>query len=349
MEMTPSLACANKCVFCWRHHSNPVGKEWKWQLDEPEFIIEQGVENHLAMIRQMKGVPGVRKERLDDAATIRHCALSLVGEPIMYPHINRFVDLLHARGISTFLVTNAQFPDRIRDLQPVTQLYVSVDASTPEALKAVDRPLFKDYWERFLASLEAIGKKQTRTVYRLTLIKAWNMEEIANYASLIVRGTPEFIEIKGVTFCGASDASSLTMKNVPFHHEVLHFAQELLKYIAEDYEIACEHAHSCMIVIAHKKFRIDGAWHTWIDYDKFHALIAEGRPFTSLEYAARTPDWAVWGAAEAGFDPAEERVYVKGAKKRELSQAGGASDAGSVAGDHHDQLELDVDAVNGGC
>lgn len=26
MEATPSLACANKCVFCWRHHSNPVGK-----------------------------------------------------------------------------------------------------------------------------------------------------------------------------------------------------------------------------------------------------------------------------------------------------------------------------------
>jgi tRNA wybutosine-synthesizing protein 1 len=24
MEATPSLACANKCVFCWRHHSNPV-------------------------------------------------------------------------------------------------------------------------------------------------------------------------------------------------------------------------------------------------------------------------------------------------------------------------------------
>lgn len=23
MEATPSLACANKCVFCWRHHTNP--------------------------------------------------------------------------------------------------------------------------------------------------------------------------------------------------------------------------------------------------------------------------------------------------------------------------------------
>jgi tRNA wybutosine-synthesizing protein 1 len=28
METTPSLACANKCVFCWRHHTNPVGTEW---------------------------------------------------------------------------------------------------------------------------------------------------------------------------------------------------------------------------------------------------------------------------------------------------------------------------------
>ncbi len=130
------------------------------------------------------------------------------------------MDILHSKKVSTFLVTNAQFPERIRDLKPVTQLYVSVDAATPESLKAVDRPLFKDYWQRFLDSLAAIGTKQTRTVYRLTLIKAWNMEEIANYASLVARGNPEFIEIKGVTFCGNNDASNLTMKNVPFHQEV---------------------------------------------------------------------------------------------------------------------------------
>jgi hypothetical protein len=44
----------------------------------------------------------------------RHCALSLVGEPIMYPEINSLIDDLHARRISTFLVTNAQFPDCIQ-------------------------------------------------------------------------------------------------------------------------------------------------------------------------------------------------------------------------------------------
>ena len=27
---------ANKCVFCWRHHKNPVGTEWKWSMDPPD-------------------------------------------------------------------------------------------------------------------------------------------------------------------------------------------------------------------------------------------------------------------------------------------------------------------------
>lgn len=60
------------------------------------------------------GVTGVRAERLEEAMTAKHCALSLVGEPIMYPDINRFLRLLHQRGISSFLVTNAQFPEEIR-------------------------------------------------------------------------------------------------------------------------------------------------------------------------------------------------------------------------------------------
>ena len=55
MESTPSLACANKCVFCWRHHTNPVGTEWKWQMDEPGEIVRQALENHYQMIKQFRG------------------------------------------------------------------------------------------------------------------------------------------------------------------------------------------------------------------------------------------------------------------------------------------------------
>lgn len=92
---------------------------------------------------------GVLPERFLEAKTVKHCALSLVGEPIMYPRINEMVKNLHERGISSFLVGNGQFPDEIRNMEPVTQLYVSVDAATSESMKAVDRPLFKDFWARF--------------------------------------------------------------------------------------------------------------------------------------------------------------------------------------------------------
>ncbi|XP_014650105.1 PREDICTED: S-adenosyl-L-methionine-dependent tRNA 4-demethylwyosine synthase isoform X3 [Ceratotherium simum simum] len=159
METTPSLACANKCVFCWRHHTNPVGTEWRWKMDQPEMILKEAIENHQSMIKQFKGVPGVKEERFEEGMTVKHCALSLVGEPIMYPEINRFLKLLHEYKISSFLVTNAQFPAEIRNLKPVTQLYVSVDASTKDSLKKIDRPLFKDFWQRFLDSLKALAAK----------------------------------------------------------------------------------------------------------------------------------------------------------------------------------------------
>lgn len=58
MEATPSLACANKCVFCWRHHKNPVGTSWRWKTDEPAMIVEEAVGEHVKMVNQMKGVPG---------------------------------------------------------------------------------------------------------------------------------------------------------------------------------------------------------------------------------------------------------------------------------------------------
>merc|ERR1711937_609197 len=139
-----------------RHHKNPVSTSWRWKTDDPQDIVDQAISLHVGMINECKGVPGVIPERLQEAYTVRHCALSLVGEPIMYPRINEMLKDLHRRHISTFLVTNAQFPEAILALTPITQLYVSVDAATPESLKAVDRPLFTDFWERFLESLRAM-------------------------------------------------------------------------------------------------------------------------------------------------------------------------------------------------
>lgn len=308
MEATPSLACANKCVFCWRHHTNPVGKSWQWKMDDPLEIVNSAIDLHTNMIKQMKGVPGVTLERLMEGLSPRHCALSLVGEPIMYPEINTLVDELHRRQISTFLVTNAQFPEKIEMLRPVTQLYVSVDAATKDSLKAIDRPLFGDFWERFIDSLKALREKQQRTVYRLTLVKGWNTEDIDAYSKLFSVGKPDFVEIKGVTYCGTSATSKLTMENVPWHSDVKAFSEALALRSQGEYEVACEHVHSCCVLLAKTdKFKVNGKWFTWIDYEKFHNLVASRKPFSSVDYMAATPSWAVYGAEEGGFDPGQSR------------------------------------------
>ena len=71
METTPSLACANKCVFCWRHHSNPVGTEWKWKMDPAEKVLEGALENHYKMIKQMKGIGGFSEHKKEDLGFLK--------------------------------------------------------------------------------------------------------------------------------------------------------------------------------------------------------------------------------------------------------------------------------------
>jgi len=72
-----------------------------------------------------------------------------------------------------------------RNLLPVTQLYVSIDASTKESLKKIDRPLFRDFWPRFLSSLDALSEKVRNSIkfdnrYDHTLQLYWNSIIFAN-------------------------------------------------------------------------------------------------------------------------------------------------------------------------
>jgi len=330
METTPSLSCSNKCVFCWRHGTNPVGTTWRWQVDPPEMIFDGVKAGHYQKIKMMRGVPGVRAERFAEAMRIRHCALSLVGEPIFYPHINEFTAMLHKEHISSFLVCNAQHPDQLATLKPVTQLYVSIDASNRESLRKIDRPLHRDFWERFNRCLDILRERrfEQRTVFRLTLVKGFNIEDEAEgYAALVEKGLPCFVEVKGVTYCGTSSSAGagLTMQNVPFYEEVCAFVEALNAALARrglGYGIAAEHAHSCCILLASERFRVEGKWHTRIDYQKFFACLESGEGFRPEDYMGpETPEWATWG--NGGFDPRDERVFRKGKNKVALTEKQG--------------------------
>jgi tRNA wybutosine-synthesizing protein 1 len=330
METTPSLSCSNKCVFCWRHGTNPVGTTWRWEVDKPDLILNGALNGHYNKIKQMRGVPGVLMDRFEEAFKVRHCALSLVGEPIFYPYINEFLNMLHEKEISSFLVCNAQHPDQLKTLNKVTQLYVSIDAPTKQELKVVDRPLFRDYWERLESCLDILRTVQShqRTVFRLTLVKGFNMSEsdIGGYANLVERGLPSLIEIKGATYCGSSEGNGnpLTMQNIPFYEECVSFVKKLdmeLNNRNLNYGLAAEHSHSCCFLIASKKFFINDQWFTHIDYDKFFKLIQSKESFDKMDYIAKTPEWAYFGSEQGGFNPADTRFNRKEEKlKKKLER-----------------------------
>jgi tRNA wybutosine-synthesizing protein 1 len=91
--------------------------------------------------------------------------------------------------------------------------------------------------------------------------------------------------------------------------KVVQFCKELEVHLGGEYGIASEHEHSCCVLLAKKsEFLIDDKWHTWIDFEKFQDLVASGTPFTVADYILPTPQWAVFGSSERGFDPEENRM-----------------------------------------
>ncbi len=307
LQMTTSISCANRCTFCWRDYKAPVSEEWNWEIDDPEFIIEESIKAHHNLLVGFKGSKSINWGAYNKSREVKHVALSLTGEPIIYPRINEVIDGFHMRGVSTFLVTNAQYPEQIKDLKPITQLYISLDAPSKELLKTVDVPLFSDYWERLNRSLEYMSQKKQRTCIRLTLIKGINMGALEKYAEMIRKGSPDFLEIKAYMFVGAS-RERLQMSNMPLHNDVVEFTKELMKHLPE-YGIVSEHVPSRVVCCAKNKFKVNGKWHTWIDFKKFHELVLSGNDFTSEDYLLPTPQTGLSG--ELDIDIKDLKVNEK--------------------------------------
>lgn len=234
LQMTPWLACSNRCVYCWRiiEKLNIKPEE----IDEPETIIEGSVQAQRELISGFKGYEGTNLKKWKEAKNPNQAAISLVGEPTMYPKIPDLIKEFHRRGFTTFLVTNGLFPERLENLEAPTNLYISLDAPDPETYERIDRPKLKDYWERLLRSLEIMNSFRTRRVIRLTMVREWNMHSPEKYAKLIEKANPDFIEVKGYMWVGES-RKRLPSEAMPSHKEIQEFADKLSKetgYVQKD-------------------------------------------------------------------------------------------------------------------
>ncbi len=283
LQMTTSMFCASRCKFCWRGQKAPVSKNWYGNIDDPEHIINHSLDAHLSLLEGFKGMgyEKANQKNISEMDNVRHVALSLTGEPITYPKINDILKAFHKRRISTFLVTNAQYPEEIKLIDKCTQLYLSIDAPNKTLMEKIDRPLFDDFWERTLASLDLLKTRNYRTCIRLSLIKGENMTDLEGYKNLIQRGSPDVIELKSYVWVGASQ-QHYTPQNMPFIEDIRTFAKDLTKIMPE-YEIMREHLPSRVILLIKKDLNKK----CWINFPKFFDLLKENKEFTTEDYSSK--------------------------------------------------------------
>jgi len=137
-----------------------------------------------------------------EAMNPNHAAISLDGEPLLYPEISDLVKEFRSRNMTTFIVTNSTLPDRIKNLESLpSQLYFTLPAPNEKIYKQICRPMVKNGWNKILESLDLIKSLSCRTLIRLTTVKDLNINEeyIKEYKNLIEKANPNFFEIKGFT------------------------------------------------------------------------------------------------------------------------------------------------------
>lgn len=251
VQMTPSIFCNQRCLHCWRpieilnFDDLPADIEW----DAPESIVDGCLQEQQRLISGYKGAKTTDLKALEEARTPRHAAISLIGEPTLYPHLRELVEAFHERGMTTFVVTNGTQPGMLRRIAP-TQLYLSLNAPHEELYKKISGA---DFWKEIKESLKVLRRKGgegVRTVIRVTCIEGLNMEDVEGYASLIKLAAPAFVEVKAYMHLGFS-RQRLRRDAMPSHKSVRRFAAEIAE--ATGYSIAKESEISRVVLLTHSE------------------------------------------------------------------------------------------------
>ncbi len=238
-QVSPNvLWCDQNCIFCWRPAENMLKESIKEQVDDPKKTIDELVKARYKLLTGFKGLEKTNQSKFKASMNSfpSHWAISLSGEPTLYPKLAEFIKELKKQKAKTiFLVSNGQNPLVIKTLEKKkalpTQLYISLDAWDSQSYNRINKGIRKDAWERLLKTLVLLNKLPTRTVVRLTVIKGLNDSEeaIKGFAKLIESSQPDFLEIKSYMHLGYS-RERLARENMPSHEDIKDFGKKLEKY-----------------------------------------------------------------------------------------------------------------------
>ena len=232
-QMTPCFLCMNQCLHCWRAVELNLGEKLI-NCDDPKFIVDNCIEKQRKMLTGFGGNPRTCQNKFKDAQNPSQFAISLSGEPTIYPKLPELLLELRKRKITSFLVTNGLLPNRLEELKKKralpTQLYVSLNYPNEEIFRKITRNKSKEAWKKFMKTLSLMKNLKTRTVIRINLVRNLNMDDdlIREYAKLIKKASPMFVEIKGYMSVGYA-RQRLGYERMPTHQEIRIFSEKLAK------------------------------------------------------------------------------------------------------------------------
>ena len=227
LQMAPAVPnCQQKCEFCWRDLSY-TQTQWEGEYDDPKTIIDEAVKAQNNLLCGFFGNDKANKEKLEESKTPTNAAISLAGEPMLYPEIDELIAEFNRRNFTTFVVSNGQCVDKLKNLENEPyQLYLSLDAPTKKIYNDVCQPQISEGWDNLNQSLDTLASFNSRTCIRTTCVKGRNMTNPEKYAELIKKANPDFVEIKAY-MCVGSSRHRLTPDNMPTFDEDKSFAQKI--------------------------------------------------------------------------------------------------------------------------
>lgn len=243
IQMTPTIVCNHRCLHCWRAVEVPADVPSVW--DSPEEIVKEVLKEHQRLISGYGGSEFMDKSRWKEAFLPKHVAISLSGEPTIYPYLPELIEEFHKKEMTTFVVTNGTNPQMVEKIRP-TQLYISLNAPDENTYEKACKPL-GNTWENIRQSLEILKGSGERTAIRITLTKDVNMVDAQGYASLIELAEPDYVELKAYMHLGFS-RKRLSRDNMPSHDEVLDFSRKVAQ--ALDYCIADDSRGSRVVLLS---------------------------------------------------------------------------------------------------
>ena len=173
-QMTPCVMwCPNKCLHCWRAVELTIGDKLLGKLDLPSEIIDGCIKAQRKLLQGFKILPTTKKKiskanmkKWREAQEPMQFAISLSGEPTLYPYVGELISELRKRRKTSFLVTNGLYPEKLKEIiknkQLPTQLYISVNCQNKKDDDRFHRSSIKESWKKLSEGLKLMSKVHGR-------------------------------------------------------------------------------------------------------------------------------------------------------------------------------------------